>query len=502
VSLLGPIAPSLGPVGQILTSNSNDILTLLLGFIGIVSLGLYTVKKDLFETSKAWVGATVVLSVITILFRGLGAVCGCTWYTDPSTGAIQQLVPLTYLLIAGSFFAILYNFNLPVLKKHKWLISVPLSIPLSIVSNIFFPLVASTPPWVIIEIILLAPLGAIYSSFVYEKAVLHMGDYRARMRRFLDQGDKSKKGGIALPAEEKQGFSYFTYGLLGKRIGRLLGLFKGLKGVLSLAGMKIGYKAYVSSMVFAAMLGGGLSFFVWFALLNLGLGSAFGLTFSITSILLSILLAIGLAFLTGAAILGFFYILPFMKVGSRRQRLDNFLPFTASYMTVLASAGVTPERILRSTSEKDPKFMLSDEIANVIGRIDLLGYDVINAMNAEVERSPSTNYQDLLRGFAGVIRTGGDMKKFFQGITDHLFQKRSLSVQSFLDSLGIIAETYVLMLIAFPLMLVVMLSIMASIGGNLGGVDVFSFMYLLAFILIPICGVMFLFILDTMQPKG
>src|SRR3989449_8185108 len=94
------------------------------------------------------------------------------------------------------------------------------------------------------------------------------------------------------------------------------------------------------------------------------------------------------------------------------------------------------------------------------------------------------------------------MKKFFQGITDHLFQKRSLQVQAFLDSLGIIAETYVLMLIAFPLMLVVMLSIMASIGGSLGGIDVFSFMYLMAFILIPICGVMFLFILDTMQPKG
>ncbi len=500
MSLIDPIVPMLGPVGQILATNSNDILSILLGLIGIVSLGLYKAKKDLFETSKAWVGATVVLSALTIFFRGIGAVCGCTWYTD-NNGAVQQLVPVTYLLISGSFFAILYNFNISAIKKHKWLISIPLSIPLSIASNIFFPLVASTPPWVIIEIIILSPLGAIYSSFVYEKAVLHMGDYRTRMRRFLEQGERGKKGGVALP-EEKQGFSYFTYGLLGRRIGRLLPIFSGLKEVLSQAGMKIGYKAYVSTMVFVAMLGGGLSFFVWFLILNLGLGAVFGLTFSITSVLLSIVISIGLAFLTGAAILGFFYIMPFMKVGSRRQRLDNFLPFTASYMTVLASAGVTPERILRSTAEKDPKFMLYDEIANVIGRIDLLGYDVINAMNSETERSPSTNYQDLLRGFAGVIRTGGDMKKFFQGITDHLFQKRALSVQSFLDSLGIIAETYVLMLIAFPLMLVVMLSIMASIGGNLGGVDVFSFMYLLAFILIPICGVMFLFILDTMQPRG
>src|SRR2546428_616025 len=395
MSLIGPIVPFLGPLGQILSTNSNDILTVGLGLLAVVCLGLYSVKKSIFETSKAWVGATVVLSFVTLLFRGMGAYCGCTWYTDPNTGDIQQLVPITYLLIAGSFF-----------------------------------------------------------------------------------------------------------GILGRRIGKLLGVFGGLKTVLSLAGMKIGFKAYVSSMVFAAMLGGGISFFVWFLILNLGLASSLGLSFTITSILLEVILSIGLAVMTGVVILGVFYMLPYMKVGSRRNRLDQFLPFTSSYMTVLASAGVTPERILRSTAEKDPKFMLSDEIANVIGRIDLLGYDVINAMNAEVERSPSTNYQDLLRGFAGVIRTGGDMKKFFQGITDHLFQKRALSVQGFLDTLGIIAETYVLMLIAFPLMLVVMLSIMASIGGNLGGVDVFSFMYLLAFILIPICGVMFLFILDTMQPKG
>src|SRR5207249_4157069 len=416
MSLLDPIVPYLGPLGPALAVSGT--LVVILGLIGIVSFMLYKVKGDIFETSVGWVGATVVLSLITILFRGMTYLCGCAWYYDTG-GNPTALVPLTYMLITGSFFAIIYNFNIPPLKKHKWLISIPLSVPIAIVSNLFFPLVengiSSTPPLVFIEIAFLAPLGAIYSSFVYERAVLHMGDYHARLRRFLEQGQKGKKAGP---------------------------------------------------------------------------GST------------TLLLSIAFAFITGAAILGFFYILPSMKVGSRRQRLDTYLPFTSSYMTVLASAGVTPERMLRSTAEKDPKFMLSDEIANVVGRIDLLGYDVLNAINAEVDRSPSTNYQDLLRGFGGVIRTGGDMKKFFQGITDHLFQKRSLQVQAFLDSLGIIAETYVLMLIAFPLMLVVMLSIMASIGGSLGGIDVFSFMYLMAFILIPICGVMFLFILDTMQPKG
>jgi len=508
MSLLDPIVPYLGPLGPALAVS--DTIVVLLTLVGLVCFGLYKVKSSIFETSKSWVGATIVLSLITILFRGMSFLCSCSWYFDTS-GNPTLLVPLTYMLITGSFFAILYNFNIPSLKKYKWLISIPLSIILSIVSSLYMPLAENfnatlTPvaptPLTFIEIGVFAPIGAIYSSFVYEKAVLHMGDYRARLQRFVAQGEKGKKGAAGLPPE-KEGFSYFTYALLGRRLGKLYSLFNGLKQILSLAGMKIGYKAYISSIVFAALVGGGLSFFLWFFLFSFGLGSAIGLGgFTIISILGSIFAAVLMAIVTGLMILGVGYMVPFMRVGSRRQHLDTFLPFTSSYMTVLASAGVTPERILRSTAEKDPKFMLSDEIANVVGRIDLLGYDVLNALNAEVDRSPSTNYQDLLRGFAGVIRTGGDLKKFFQGMTDHLFQKRSLQVQSFLDSLGIIAESYVLMLIAFPLMLIVMLSIMASIGGSLGGVDVFSFMYLMAFVLIPVCGVMFLFILDSMQPKG
>ncbi|HZY95007.1 MAG TPA: type II secretion system F family protein [Candidatus Bathyarchaeia archaeon] len=499
MSLLDPIVPVLGPLGKALAAS--DIIVIGLGLLGLFSLVAYRVKSSIFETSRTWVGATLVLSILTILFRGMTSICNCAWYTDAPSGAPTQLVPFTYMLISGSFFAILYNFNIPKLKKFKWIISVPLSIPISIFSNLFFPLVTPSPPWVFVEIVILAPIGAFYSTFVYEKAVLHMGDYRARLQRFFEQSEKAKKGGVELPPE-KEGFTYFTYGLLGRRITKLLPIFNSLKQILALAGMKVGYKAYISTIIFAAMAGTAVSFFVWFLLFSLGLGYGIGLGIASSFIPATILFSIVFSILTGLAILGAGYMVPFMKMGSRRQHLDQFLPFTSSYMTVLASAGVTPERILRSTAEKDPKFMLSDEVANVIGRIDLLGYDVISALNAEVDHSPSTNYQDLLRGFAGVIRTGGDMKKFFQGITDHLFQKRALSVQAFLDTLGIIAETYVLMLIAFPLMLVVMLSIMASIGGSLGGIDVFSFMYLMAFILIPICGVMFLFILDQMQPKG
>src|SRR5438128_1074044 len=382
MSLLDPIVPFLGPVRQVLASS--DLIVVGLALLGLVCFGLNMVKKSIFETSRAWVGATIALSVVTILFRGMDTFCGCGFYTD-SNGALTQLVPFTYMLISGSFFAILFNFNIPPLKKYKWFISIPLSIPLALFSNLFFPLVAvASPPWVFIELLLFSPIGAVYSGFTYEHSVLHMGDYRARLRRFLQQTDKAKKEDL-IP-EDKGSFVYFTYRLLGKRVATLLPFFKGLKQVLSLAGMKTGYKAYVSLMAFAGLVGFIVSFFVWLVLLSpaVGLGSSIGLGFAGDNIIFTFIAALFMSIVTGLAVLRMFYAVPFFK----------------------------------------------------------------------------------------------------------------------LDTVGILAATYVLMLIAFPLMLVVMLSIMASIGGSLGGIDVFSFMYLLAFILIPMCGVMFLFILDTMQPKG
>src|SRR5207244_3125695 len=93
MSLLDPIVPYLGPLGPALAVSGT--LVVILGLIGIVSFMLYKVKRDIFETSIGWVGATVVLSLITILFRGMTYLCGCAWYYDTG-GNPTALVPLSY----------------------------------------------------------------------------------------------------------------------------------------------------------------------------------------------------------------------------------------------------------------------------------------------------------------------------------------------------------------------------------------------------------------------
>ena len=301
--------------------------------------------------------------------------------------------------------------------------------------------------------------------------------------------------------------SYISYGLLGRRVERLYPLFKELRAALEKAGSTIGFRAYVSLMCFASI----LSLVITFALLSATFTLIYYpfratilyiftllLTSYSSSIVLSFVASLAAAAVTFLAL----YFYPSYKTNVRKERMEHFLPHTASFMTVLACAGVPPERILRSTATKDPIFLLSDEARSIVGKIDLFGYDTLTALDSEIDRSPSTSYSNMLRGFAATVRTGGDLKKFFLNSTRQLMNEKSLRVQRFLDTLGMLAESYVIMLIAFPLMLVLMFSIMAAVGSTIGGIDVFQLMYFITFGMIPICGILFLFLLDAIQPKA
>ena len=76
-------------------------------------------------------------------------------------------------------------------------------------------------------------------------------------------------------------------------------------------------------------------------------------------------------------------------------------------------------------------------------------------------------------------------------------------MKSYLESLGGIAEVYVSLMIALPLALVVMLSIMSFLGGGasmLGGIDPQTLLMIVAFIVTPAGVCVLLIIVDSMIP--
>jgi flagellar protein FlaJ len=79
---------------------------------------------------------------------------------------------------------------------------------------------------------------------------------------------------------------------------------------------------------------------------------------------------------------------------------------------------------------------------------------------------------------------------------------KRLSLKKYSDSLSVLSEVYVALLLTGPLLLVIMVSVMSVMGG--GGLGILSpdlLLSLLTYLLIPVCAVVFLIILDSTSPK-
>ena len=70
--------------------------------------------------------------------------------------------------------------------------------------------------------------------------------------------------------------------------------------------------------------------------------------------------------------------------------------------------------------------------------------------------------------------------------------------KEFLETLGIMAESYVTVVIAAPLFLIIMFSVMSLFGGGSSSGIV---MYLLAFVMLPLANIGFAIVIQSMSPE-
>ncbi len=261
---------------------------------------------------------------------------------------------------------------------------------------------------------------------------------------------------------------------------------------LAKASIKITFEAYLGLAAFASILSGILSFVFCFVIGSFGMPVLSALVFSILIGFVSTLLA---------AATCYFY--PALIYSSKARKIDANLPLTANFMAVLASSGMPPERIFRSLANVGDEFGVGEEMRRAIGDIELLGLDLNGALKASAKRSASRKFGVLLDGVVTTSHMGGDLAAYLRDESEKFKKARMSAMKSFLESLGGMAEVYVSFMIALPLALVVMLTIMSFLGGGaamLGGVDPQIILSLLTFIITPAGVGIMLLLVDSMSP--
>ena len=293
------------------------------------------------------------------------------------------------------------------------------------------------------------------------------------------------------PAKPGIDFWGTSYVLMEPYMKRFEKYFIDLGPELSKAGLRITYKAYVAGTVVAstvAGVGGILAGFLTAAYLN-------------TFWLFRLLMPFGFGLLAGMVTFSVFYIYPQFRASSRRKKLDSQLSFTAGHMAVLASAGMTPEKMFHSLAEEDSKDVVNEEAKMIVRDMSLLGMDLTHALEAEQRRSPSENFKDFLDGFISAAKTGGDVKQYLLRSASSLMLDKRLKARSIGESVGFVAELYTILLVVTPLLLLIMFSVMGLVVGNIGGFGVLTLIYIITYAVVPLGGLTVLIIADSTISK-
>ena len=314
---------------------------------------------------------------------------------------------------------------------------------------------------------------------------------------------EDKKSMPSITSEDKKSLQYqksdsasslqvYSYKLLNDRVQFLYPRLTTLESTLKQAMMPIPFDVYVCSMTFFSVLA---------AIFGLGIGVAISIFMNIQPFAFAVLLPI----ITGAGLgqMTFFVLqmLPTMQAKNRSSKLIEELPHFIGYMATLATNGLSLENIFKAIAKEDTNEEIVKDCKFVTRNIHILGMDLLTAISDLIKRTPKGPYAELLEGAIITVQTGGDLKEYFLATAKVQLEEKKMSLKKSTESLGMMAEMYTILLIVFPLMAIIMLSIMAIMSPDLAGFDLLTLMNILSYILVPFFGVLLLFMMDTMVPR-
>jgi len=181
-------------------------------------------------------------------------------------------------------------------------------------------------------------------------------------------------------------------------------------------------------------------------------------------------------------IIGLYYIsLPSSKAKSRGKKIDNYLPYAANFINTMSVAGISPAEIFEALSNVELYGEIQKEAQKINTEINLMGIDTITALKNAIKISPSDKFKEFIQGILAVIQSGSELKPYFERCVEKYMARDLLERKKGLESLAIMAESFVVTVIAFPLFLVIIISVM---GLTSGGID-FTFLYIIALGVLP-----------------
>jgi flagellar protein FlaJ len=222
-------------------------------------------------------------------------------------------------------------------------------------------------------------------------------------------------------------------------------------------------------------------------------------------VLLSVLGPVAIVFavlLPVAGGAGAFFVLKGAPGGQARARgkaIDRKISSAMSFVSAMASADVNIDSIFKELARQTIYGEVAEEAAWITRDTELLGLDILTAIRNGAARTPSKRFQDFLQGVVTTATSGGQLKPYFLVKAEQYERENALELLRRVETMGLLAETFVTVVVAFPLFLVIIIAIFAIIGG--GGAFMITVLYGIILGMIPLSQIGFIVFMHSLAQE-
>jgi archaeal flagellar protein FlaJ len=304
-------------------------------------------------------------------------------------------------------------------------------------------------------------------------------------------------------------YERLCFNILGKRMKERRDDYAQLRNDLISARFKTPFEVYISTAFFSAIVVGlGMAALIGMVSWVLKLPTLIKYKGAVPGPLVALAphsLLIGTVFITLFSLLVFggltyvaFLMYPSIEAGNRRRNIDASLPYAINYVTSMSTAGITPAEVFRLLGDSPIYGESSVEARYIAREIDIFGRDLIDAMRLVSASTPSKRMKEFLQGAMASISSGGNLTDYFRTKADQYALENRQTQKLFLDTLGLIAESYVTAMVAGTLFLIILQSIMSVLSGD----NKPMFLYAIVYCMIPLGSAAFVIMISSMTPES
>ena len=282
-------------------------------------------------------------------------------------------------------------------------------------------------------------------------------------------------------------FRRIAYLRVGRVIEPLLPRFENLGKTLRKAGMEVSLRMYLAMSVTITLISA-----------LVGFPAAIGIVYLFANQIIWWIAVLAGILVPLVTMLGF-YIYPSYVSSNRKRALESSLPTASSFLAAMASAGVAPDKAFLALANENIQLEVAKEAENITRNIEILGYDLLSALELAAENSPSKLYAAFLEVLVSVVTSGGDLTSYLGNETKMLMREKIIEEKEFIESLGVVAELFLVIGVVTPIFFVIMLAVLAIMNSESGTTGT-VLMALLTYVLIPIGMSVIIVLIDGMTP--